>query len=440
MSSALVLYPAYSTITCGQAARYRQLIPGLKLLLADDEPSASDEGIFSEVVELPPPEEIDEACRILRPWLAKRRPDGILMQSERGLLTGAILAAEFGLKGPSVQAAHLCSNKYQQRLVLARAGICVPKFSLAESASDVRRLAGDFGFPIILKCVISTMSRLVTLVRSNEEIDSAVAAVLEGIAESRDAARLADFAKTARVDLGCDPRRQFLVESFVDGDMVESDGLVIGDKPFNFGVTEQIQSEDPPFFIEGYLFPAECADAGTIERISDEITRAVGLTDSGFSTEMRVHGQDVCVIEVNGRLGWDEGFSSLFQVRTHQERVFQALQLALGIPPDLTRDEKRFAALAYQTCYYDGVVEELPMPEELAQLETDRLTLGLATHKGARFFAPPYPYVYPHVAWALATHPSSSHSAYWQAREAVDSLKVTIKPVSGLSGEPNKFV
>ena len=135
------------------------------------------------------------------------------------------------------------------------------------------------------------------------------------------------------------------------------------------------------------------------------------------------------VVEVNGRLGWDEAFSDLFQVRTHQERIFQTIQLALGIEPELIRDESRFAAVAYRPCYYHGIVEDLPTRDELAQLEHDELKLGLATHEGALFVAPPDPETYPHVAWALATHPASSHVAYEMARQAVDKLHILIRRI-----------
>lgn len=429
MPTLLVLHPAYGTISCPQLSRYARQFDGLKLVLADDEPSASDEGLFDEVIEIPPPERLTESYEILRRWCQQHRPEGIFLQSERGLLLGSLLAREFGLKGPPVEAAHLCSNKYRQRLALSDAGIGNPEFSLVESAADVRRFAGRFGFPLVIKCIISNMARLVTLVRSEEDIDSAVAKMLEGISQSLDVARLTGFAQIAGVDLGCDPRRQFLVESFIEGDMFETDGLVIGSKPFCFGVTEQIQSVNPAFFIEGYLLPAECVESKPAEAVSDSIIGAFGLRDSAFSIEMRATGDRIRIIEVNGRLGWDEGFGEMFEVRTHRDRILQTLQIALGVTPELLRDESRFAALAYRSCYYNGIVEELPTHEELAQLEHSNLRLGLATHKGAHFFATPHPEAYPHIVWALATHSTSSHGAYEAARQAVDGLRITIRPV-----------
>jgi hypothetical protein len=235
----------------------------------------------------------------------------------------------------------------------------------------------------------------------------------------------------SKVDLACDPRKQFLVESFLSGDLVETDGLAIDGRPFTFGVTEQIQSVDPPFFIEAYLLPAECAPEKPIEAVSDAIIKAIELRNTGFSIEMRVCGDQICLVEVNGRLGWDEGMSEMFAVRTHQERILQTAQLALGIEPERVCDKSRFAALAFRPCYYDGIVEDLPARHELDRLENADLRIEVGTHIGARFYAPPHPEAFPHVAWALATHPTSSHAAYEIAHEAVDGLKVTIRPIEG---------
>ena len=427
MPTLLMLYPAYGTVSCHEVCRHAGAIDGIKLILADDEPTTSDLDIFDEVWELPPPQNVVEAHERMRRWCAQTRPDGIFMQSERGLLLGALLAGELGLRGPSINAAHLCSNKYFQRVALAKAGIGNPQFALAENEADVRRLAADFGFPVMLKCVISTMSRLVTRVCSPDEIAPAVARMRETMPKSLDVARLLSFASAARVDLGCDPTRQFLVESFLAGDMVETDGLVIGDRPFNFGVTEQVQSTDPPFFIEGYLLPAECTEPAAVEAVSDATVKAIGLTDCAYSIEMRHHDHAVRIIEVNGRLGWDDGLSDLFRVRTGAERIVQAQQLALGLPLDPRRDDGRFAALAYWPCYYDGVVETLPTRAEMAAMSTDSVKMGLSTNRGARFVAPPNPEAYPHVAWALAEDPSSSHRAYETARACLERLDIDVR-------------
>src|SRR3972149_3276706 len=170
----LMLYPAYGTVSCHEVCRYVEKYGDVRMVLADDTPTTSDMDIFDDVWELPPPERLQEAHELLRRWCEKNRPDGIFLQSERGLLLGSLIAREFNLKAPSVEAALLCSNKYLQREALLRAGVGNPLFTLGETAADVRRLASESNFPVVLKCVISTISRLVPLVKSQEEVEPAV--------------------------------------------------------------------------------------------------------------------------------------------------------------------------------------------------------------------------------------------------------------------------
>lgn len=427
----LMLYPAYGTVSCHEVCRHAEEIGDFRMILADDAPTTSDLDIFHEVWELPPPEDVSGAYELMRRWCDEERPDGLFLQSERGLLLGSLLVREFGLIGPSVEAAHLCSNKYLQRVTLSRAGIGNPDFALVEDEEGVERFGERFGFPLVLKCVISTMSRLVTLVESKEQVSTAVERMQRALKESRDVKRLLSFASTAPVDLGCDPTRQFLAESFMGGDKIETDGLVVRERPFTFGVSEQIQSSppDPPFFIEAYLLPAECTPNDEVEAVSDATIAAIGLRNSAFSIEMRSENGKIRIVEVNGRLGWDEGFSDLFKVRTHAERIAQAQQLALGMDIDTHLDTRLFASLAYRSCYYDAIVEKIPSVEEARALSSDSVQIGLATHRGARFVAPPDPEAYPHVAWALATDRESSRAALEAARRALDSLEIVLRRV-----------
>ncbi len=73
-------------------------------------------------------------------------------------------------------------------------------------------------------------------------------------------ARCARFARRTGLDTGCNPTRQFLVEEYVDGMPLETDGLVFGDRIDCFGTTEQVVSPPPKFFLEGCMFPADGHD------------------------------------------------------------------------------------------------------------------------------------------------------------------------------------
>lgn len=430
MSSLLVLYPLVGDFRRELVSQARK-IEDVRLVLADDHIPASDYSLFDEVIEVPPPQCLAEAHEILQRWCHKNHPEGVYLQSEVALLLGSLLVRESGLAGPPPEAAHACTNKYLSRVVLSQAGVPTPRFGLTDDAAGVRRLAREFGYPVVLKGVASTMSRLVIFIKNESEVEDAVAYIRSRLPASLDIIRLASFARAAKIDLGCDPPRQFLVESFVEGDAVETDGLVVKDKIYTFGVIEQVMTTSPRFYFEGYLIPAEFPgmEVAKVRQISNAALAAVGLRDSGFSIEMRTCNGEVCVIEINGRLGWDEGLWELFETRINSPPLLHTLKIALGMETELTVDEKCCAAVAYRNCYRNGVVERLPKLEELGQFSTDGFRLGLATEEGARFFAPPHPEAYPHVAWALTTHPVSSRAAYVAARKLVDKLDVRIKEV-----------
>jgi hypothetical protein len=274
------------------------------------------------------------------------------------------------------------------------------------------------------------MSRLVTLVRDDAEVETAVATVSAGLARFPDIRRLCTFAAAARIDPGCDPTRDFLVEGFARGAPTETDGIVVGATPFTFGVTDQAMLPPPRFYIEGYLFPADRQpdDRERIERISDAAIAASGVRDSGFSIEMRADGRDVRVIEVNGRLGQDDGFAELFRPVTGCEPLVHAIEIAAGGPPSLVHRRPPPRAVAYRCSFVDGAVVRTPGASELAALAAAGLEAGVSVTPGTKLLAPPDPEAYPHLAWAIASDPASSRAAYARASHAVGSLQFEISP------------
>jgi len=193
-----------------------------------------------------------------------------------------------------------------------------------------------------------------------------------------------------------------------------------------------VLSAPPRFYLEGYLSPAErsAADVDAIERTSAAALLASAVEDSSYSIEMRIERGEASVIEVNGRLGWDEGFGDMFERTTGCQPMIATLHQALGLVPRIARREGVHCALAYASCYDDAIVERVPTAEELAALANGRVTIGLATYANARFHAPPHPDVAPHLAYALAEHPTSSRAAFAAAHAAVGRVPFGIRRVS----------
>jgi hypothetical protein len=371
MKTLLVLYlrPA----SCRQAivARNRERLRamGVRLVSADDEVDPRDREFFDDVLQLPPQEEVARIHETLLAYSREHRVDGVVAQTEAALLPGALLIRSLSVPGITTEAAHVCVNKYLSRVALSAAGVPTPPFTLARTPADVRRFAErGQGYPVVIKAVASAMSRLVTLVREEREVDDAVARVQAGIVEFPDLRRLCGFAKAANLDLHCDPTRDFLVEGFAAGGPVETDGIVVGATPFTFGVTDQAMLPPPRFYIEGYLFPSDrpSTEHERIRRISDAALSASGIRDAGFSIEMRAAGEDVRVIEVNGRLGQDDGFAELFRPLTGCEPLIHAIEIASGLTPSIARAGTMPRAIAYRCSFVDGKVLTTPPASAIA--------------------------------------------------------------------------
>ena len=147
-----------------------------KWVLAGDWLTDEDARTFDGVLELPPPEDVEGTVRRLR----EAEFDSLVIQTEYGLLPGALIAAERGLPGPTPEAAYACTNKWLCRRILSAAGVPVPRFALASSEQDVRRFAERF--PLILKPIASTLGRLVLRVDSAEQIGAASPGLAVGAA------------------------------------------------------------------------------------------------------------------------------------------------------------------------------------------------------------------------------------------------------------------
>jgi biotin carboxylase len=432
VATVLVLYPGSPAIRRQQLRRYRWAIRllGFRTVLADDTAGPEDRRAFDEVLPLPPAHQVGEAVEVLRAFCSRRRIDGILAQWEPSLPAGALLAEALGLPGPGVEPALRSINKYLCRQVLASAGVPVPAFALVRTAAEVERFAWAHGYPVVLKAVASTLSRLVTLVAAPARVEAAVGRMREGLPTAPDVRRLVAFARAAGLDLGCDPGREFLVEAFCPGAPVETDGVVCGGEPLSYGVTEQVMSAPSRFCIEGYLLPAERSAAATarIEEVSRAAIGAVGLADTGFSVELREAEEAVRVIEVNGRLGWDEGFADLFEATTGEKPIYHAVQVAIGKRPRLRR-KPGAAAVAYASCHEDARVLRVPGRREVRAAERAGARVGLAIAEGGRIWRFGQPKALPHLAWAVATDRGSSRAAYERARAAVERLAFELEPV-----------
>lgn len=394
MKTFLFPYPDRSTRRALAAERPSLDERGVRVVFAGDDPRGGDELV------LPRGADVDEAVRAVEAYARRTPIDALILQTEDALMPGAILGNRLGLQALRPETVMKCVHRLRFREALKGEAL-QPRYALAESAADVRR----FGqFPCILKGMASTNARHVVKVSSADDVDAAVEKFSARLADSPDVVRLRKFAAAAKLDLGCDPARQFLVEEFVDGAPRQVDGLAYDVITDPFGVVEQVPSAAPDFFIEGYHYsPNEMS--GVSPRVLETVM-ALDLDPCGFSIEYRGHS----VIKVNPRLGDDDGFPDYFKTLRSEYPIVDWIDyLNENTPGPCEADTA--VAIAYASCRTGGVVREVPRAEGVEVL----------VKPGDRLHAAP------RLAYAIRTHESSGREAFKEARAAVESLLFLIE-------------
>lgn len=453
MKRVLVLYPGLFEERRKLLApfRWRLRFAGVRLLLADERVHPRDRDTFRDVIPLPSPMDAAAAWDTLAGYLERNPVDALVAQSEPALLLGARAAREFGLLGPTLEGALATVDKRRSRTLLEEHGVAQPRWRLVRSAAEVRRFARAHGWPVVLKAVASSRQRLVTRVDREEDVAVAVAHLHAELPRARDVRRLLAFARLEGVALECDPTRDFLVESFARGVPVECDGLLEGERFRCFGTCEQLASPVRDFFIEGYLLPSrlDAESARRVEHVAARAARALGLGNTGVSIELRAGGtaglrapeEAARVIEVNGRLPWDERMEELVHAVTGHFPAVLALKLALGRRIGPVRP-RRHGALLYGAHYAGGVVTRAPSSRELDALSGREDRLWSFTRSGARLLPAEHPDSRPHLCGVLSRDRRSSEAARMRASELLERIRFQVaaaEPEPGMKpGQPDR--
>ena len=423
MKRILILYPGLAGRRHAYLAphRWKLRLAGVRLFLADDRIEAEDASCFAGVLAMPRPEDVAAGWARLERYLETQRIDAILAQSEPSLFLAGLAARSLGLPGPSLAGTLATTSKWLSRRKLHAAGLPQPAFELVRDAAGARRFAeGGAGWPLVLKAVASTRQRLVTVVRDEAELEAAVARLKAGLPDSLDIRRLLSFCRLSGQELDCDPHDDFLVESFAAGSPLETEGLVQAGAVHSLGVLEQMQAEDDSFFIDGYLLPARrpALELERLEQLSRRALCALEVNDTGYSIEFRSGAAGSVLIEVNGRLGWDEGLGELFAATGGGLPAIHAARLALGKPLRDLRP-RRCGAVAYHSQRAPGLVRRLPRARRRGR---SIHSIEWHVQPGDAVLPISHPDSRPHLLHVIATDRGSSRAAYARARALADEL------------------
>ena len=252
--------------------------------------------------------------------LARRGPiDAVVAVDDQGVLVAAEAAARLGLPANPHAAVAATRDKAVMRRAFAAAGVPQPAYRVVGPEDDVAVVASALGFPCVVKPVSLSGSRGV--IRADDPVATDAAAT-----------RVRRILEEADEDAG----GPLLVERFVEGDEVALEGLLRAGRLEVLTVFDKPDPLDGPYFEETiYVTPSrkDPATLATIAARTADAIRALGLREGPIHAELRVSGDDVCVLEVAARsIGGLCSRALRFGAGVRLEELI--LRHALGLPLD----------------------------------------------------------------------------------------------------------
>src|SRR5213593_3534863 len=147
MPRLLLLLPTTTYRTTAFVEAARQI--GVELTVASEEPSALQATSLGGLVTLPLQDPQRAATEAF--LFAQRYPVAAIV--------AAVIAQRLGLKGNPVHAMQAARDKHQQRELLAKAGVPIPRFMLRKLSEDPTDIARRVTYPCVMKPLRLSASR-----------------------------------------------------------------------------------------------------------------------------------------------------------------------------------------------------------------------------------------------------------------------------------------
>ena len=288
-----------------------------------------------------------EKCRQIR-------PDAVCtISSDLAGVTVNYVANALGLPANSPESIGPCTNKFQMREALQKAGICVPKHCLVALGQEFVCPEG-MQFPMIVKPTDRSGSRGIMKV---ERIQEVADAIRQSAAQS--------FEKKA------------IVEEFIHGPEYSCESVSYGGQHHVIAVTKKFTTNAPHFIETGHMEPSDLTEE-QLASVYKEVPRALDalqITLGISHTEFRIGSDGLPhIIEIGARMGGDCIGSDLVMLSTGKDFLRMTIETALGLPPTLdVVCQPRAAAIRFIFTQQDvDAIERIKRiaPETIIRCET----------------------------------------------------------------------
>ena len=249
---------------------------------------------------------------------------------------------ELGLHGITKEQAVRATNKHLMRQAFEKGNAPSPKSILTESAEDAWwHLQRDLSTDGILKPSRNSGSRGIVKVSRDMDKDDFVKAYEIALLESRD--------------------KSVLLEQFIDGPEFSVE-IIVWERNVNVLTVTDKKTTGAPHFVElGHNQPS-CYSKGEVEIIKSAAiagVMALGVNNCACHAEVKLMNGKAYLMEIGARLGGDFISTELTHLSTGIDMVAAAINVALGIEPDLSVREKTQGVCIRYFCPKAGKLENI---------------------------------------------------------------------------------
>lgn len=238
---------------------------------------------------------------------------------------------ELGLAGITKEQAIRATNKHLMREAFEKGNAPSPKSILTDSAEDAwEHLQNEFSTDGILKPSRNSGSR--------------------GIAKVVRDMNKADFINAYNIALNESRDKSVLIEQFIEGPEFSIEIIVWNGKVNVLTVTDKKTTGAPHFVELGHNQPScySKEDVETLKAAAVAGVKALGVNNCACHAEAKLMNGKAYLMEIGARLGGDFISTELTHLSTGIDMVAAAINVALGIEPDLSvKEEPKGACIRY---------------------------------------------------------------------------------------------
>ena len=226
--------------------------------------------------------------------------DGITSYDCESMELAAVLAPDFSLSYPSVEAIGNCRDKFLSKVLWRQWGVNCPRTRRLTSPSDAVTFFKEIDGPCVVKPVSGSGSELLFLCESMHACEKGFQAILNGL-KQRHGNRLyrSRFANYGSI----------LAEEYVAGEEYSCDFLIEKGRVDVIRLSRKIPDKAGPFgTTQGYVLPASLPtgiDPTDFHRTLHQGAKALGLTRAICMLDFLIRGNEMVLLEMTPRPGGD---------------------------------------------------------------------------------------------------------------------------------------